>query len=307
MDHFSFYQRRKMTSFTNDNATVISGTVKSVIDQDGNFTVQLPTPIELTTELDYAGVAIREVEYILAKKYRRSTTFILRARRKGHRSYKTIKVCNVDDRFLNTTEDFFTHVKASFQDLKITKGTTKARIFRQSQDALIDLNDYLEVQVHGNIVTMVNKSPKLDFHFIFYGHGRYYSGVNKTHVHIHSLKTTVDHIYLSMDDYNYLECLSIELEGVEKTFTDEGYKPLLTTFYRHNDGTGYISYKPKPRVEYRKLEKLGWLRELNFTVKSLFDQYKWLNTLLLEHPCLDKLARGYITIKYEIILVGKNI
>ena len=54
--------------------------------------------------------------------------------------------------------------------------------------------------------------------------------------------------YLSIDNYNANEFLTIEMDGIERTITKNGCEPILVSFDCHNNGSGR-------NIKYRKNRK----------------------------------------------------
>ena len=96
------------------------------------------------------------------------------------------------------------------------------------------------------------------------------------------------------------------IEGIAKKLTDNGYEHITASFFKPNNWPGLIQYKPNVQLYYKKIERLGYLRELNFTIKSPLGEESYglrkthVNpSLVRKYPTKNSLFK----IKYEIILI----
>ena len=291
-----------MNCFREEKVTSITGVVETELKDFGSFTTVLPTPIEITSNYDYVGIGIHEVECLIPQEVLLNQTHRLIARKRGVRI--TLKTFSADTVF-NNVAGFLDYVQKGFENFVVRKNTRAAALFGLEETTTIDLNDYFKIYYYDNIFVFLNTTRDIYFTFVFARHIQYMLGMRWSFILVRPMSLTTQNCYLSIDNYNFNEFLIIELEGIERTITKNGSEPILCSFYKRNDGSGHIHYRAKPYIQYKKIETTGQLRELNFQIKSALGKRPRHQESLKENRCTkDPTKNSSVRLKYEILLVG---
>ena len=292
---------------SNSEVTTITGVVETELKDYGSFTATLPNPIEITSNLDYAGIAIREVECLIPQEVLANQSHRLLAKRKNESDddlilLKTYKANTV----FNTVQQFIDFIQQGFNNFIVEEDSPASWLFGNVETTNINLNNYLKIYYCCNRIIFKNMHNDIKFLFIFHRHTQILSGTRWGYTHIPPMSLTYSTCYLSIDNYNANEFLIIEMNGIERTITKNGSEPILVSFYCHNNGSGHIHFTPEPNIEYKKIEKLGPLRELNFHIKPVLEERpnKNFHFLKKNRYTVDPSKNCSVRIKYEILLVG---
>ena len=277
---------------------VVQGVVEKELEYYGDFSVDLPQPIEITPN-SKCSIAIREVNCLTPQVSQRGELLTLYAKEGSwYGTYYILKRYYCSEA-INNVQDLIDLIRQESMYF-IASHTRDKELFGLTETRSVDINDYFSCDVHGDKFYAVNKTTNRSFLLKFSRYTQLTCGFGSDRVYVGPTSVHYEHLYLNIDTYNFNEFLVIELDCIEKTTTENGSEPILASFYQHNGGDGNIIYKPNTRLDYKEIVQLGTLRRLNFKVRSFLERKIPIPRSVYCKCTKDPTKNSIIKIKYEI-------